>query len=111
MSWFSYKDQQIRKYRKGIYLRIRSLPDDLAKKIKAESKKTLLCVEVKELRPNSQVLLEIWCFSPSLLWWKRKKPRKYTVFHLLVDENPDWICEGDMGRGFVTPKVKGTSNV
>lgn len=99
MSWFVYNDQQKRRYRKGIWLRIRSLPTDLLAKIQQQMKKTesLAWVVVQELKPKNQVLLEIWCyqFSPGTT------PQRYTVFHLLVDEDPNWVCEGDLGRGLV----------
>lgn len=102
MSWFVYNDQQRRRYRKGIWLRIRSLPEDLLAKIKKQMKKaeSLAWVVVQELRPNNQVLLEIWCYQTRFPW-SPKKSERFTVFHLLVDENPDWVCEGDLGRGLV----------
>lgn len=99
MAWFVYSDQPNRKFRKGIWLRKRSLPDDLKKQIfsKMKAKETLAWVEIKELKPNSQVLLEIWCYQTNLL----RPSDRYTVFYLLVDENPNWVCESDLGRGLV----------
>jgi hypothetical protein len=102
MSWFVYNDQQRRRYRKGIWLRIRSLPSELLAKIQKHMQRneTLAWVVVQELKPNNQVLLEIWC-NQTKFPWTQKTPERYTVFHLLVDENPDWVCEGDLGRGLV----------
>lgn len=102
MSWFVYSDQTRRKYRKGIWLRVRSLPEDLKSKINAQMSENELVawVEIDALRPNNQVLLEIWCHQLKHPW-TQTNPERFTVFHLLVDENPDWICEGDMGRGCV----------
>jgi len=98
MSWFTYKDQKNRRYCKGIWLRIRSLPDDLLNNIKKITNESLAWVSILELRPNSQVLLEVWCYQTPAT---ATAPEKYTVFHLLVEENPEWICEGDLGRGLV----------
>jgi hypothetical protein len=97
MSWFTYSDQPRRRYRKGIWLRIRSLPDDLLKEIKSRMKgqESLAWVTVQELRPKNQVLLEVWCYETPF------PNERFTVFHVLTDENPNWICEGDMGRGLV----------
>jgi hypothetical protein len=108
MSWFVYSDQQVRKYRKGIWLRTRCLPKDLSEKIKKNMGKfeSLAWVQVEELRPNNQVLLEVWCYQFKFPWRGIDKPERYSVFHLLVDENPNWICEGDLGRGLVIPKPK-----
>jgi hypothetical protein len=101
MAWFQYSDQTRRRYRKGIWLRVRSLPDDLIAKIAERNVKNerVLWIVVKELQPKNQVVLEVWC---------EQKPftvngfdEVYTVFYLLVDENPDWICESDLGRGLV----------
>lgn len=103
MSWFVYNDQQRRRCRKGIWLRIRSLPNELRAEIKKHMKRneSLAWVVVSELRPHNQVILEIWCDQRGLLSSLLRTPQRYTVFHLLVDENPDWICEGDLGRGLV----------
>lgn len=67
---------------------------------KCKKNESLAWVVVKELRPKSQVLLEAWCYQTKFPW-KAKSSERYTVFHLLVDENPNWVCEGDLGRGFV----------
>ena len=95
MSWFKYCDVKKRRLRKGLWLRVRSLPQDIFDKAKPYMRfgELISWVEVKELRKNNQVLLEFWCSG-----WRRKYPR-YTVFHILVDENPDWTVEGDLGRG------------
>lgn len=39
MSWFVYSDQQKRRNLRGVWLRIRSLPQDLADKINAQMQK------------------------------------------------------------------------
>ena len=103
MSWFVLKDQENRKKRKGIWVRIGT---GCCKDVELAIKKSKLMrigevvewVEIKELRANNQVLLEVW--SKSLLDCIRGKQR-HNVFYLLVDENEDWVCEGDLGRGLV----------
>jgi len=100
MSWFILKDQPIRKKRKGIWLRVRN-NDDVVQAIKKSKlmrvTEEIECIEIKELRPNNQVLLEVWCSSFSI--WNRKGRERFNVFYLLVNENEEWICEGDLGRG------------
>jgi hypothetical protein len=111
MSWFEYGNLEgkDRRLRKGVWLRVRSLPASLLK----EAKKSLRTkadvidwVVVQEMRPNKQVLLEFWTHT-LVLDHLPNKPWRYTVFHLLVDEDPKWICEGDLGRGYKEPKEKG----
>tara|TARA_R110000824_G_scaffold400387_1_gene607820 strand:- start:273 stop:596 length:324 start_codon:yes stop_codon:yes gene_type:complete len=104
MSWFNYGDQPSRRKRKGIWIREYGNPD-IEKAIKTSGYKrasdTIRYIEVHELRPDNQVLLEVWC--KSLLDSLRGKQR-YNVFHIIVDENMDWICEGDLGRGLQLQK-------
>lgn len=102
MSWFPYKDQEKRRYRVGIWLRVRSLPKAiLAKAQKLMREKEMVSwVVVKELQPDGYVLLEFWCCNPFDL----KKREIYTVFYLREKENPEWVCEGDLGRGLVGEK-------
>ncbi len=97
MAWFFYKDQDRRRCRKGIWLRVRDLPKDVLTEItdKLKANETIAWVVVKELRPYDQVLLEIWCHQDKISSFR------FTVFHILVDENPDWVCESDLGRGLV----------
>lgn len=101
MSWFILKDQESRRKRKGICLRMRTgVNEDVMKAIKKSKlkrpSKAILTVEIHELRKDGEVLLEVTCNS--LIDMLRRKLR-YNVFHILIDENPEWICEGDIGRG------------
>lgn len=103
MSWFCYGNQTKRRYRVGIWLRVRSLPKDILEKAhkKLNNKKmSIAWVVVKELQPNEHVLLEFWCCAYAPLYMGDI----YTVFHLSVKEDPEWICEGDLGRGLVGQK-------
>ena len=99
MSWFTLQDQPVRKKRKGIWIRVHSNPDvlDAIKKTRLmRPTDTIEWVSVHELRPDNKVMLEVWCIS--LVDCVRKKHR-HNVFHLIMDENPEWVCEGDLGRG------------
>lgn len=108
MSWFVYdysgKDEK-RSHRKGVWLRIDSTSlADVYKEIKASrclrAQEVVQWIEVKELRPKNEVLLQIWaCESFGV-----KRFKRYNVFHILMKENPDWTCEGDLGRGYVESK-------
>jgi len=109
MAWFYYGDQTTRRYRKGIRLRLRSLPRSLRSKIMdyMAAMETLFSVEILELRPDNKVLLEVWCTQGFRMFGKHRnvdRRERYTVFHLLVDENPKWVCESDLGRGLVGTK-------
>lgn len=115
MSWFEYGTPKSRKVRKGVWLRVRCLPQpilDTAKKI-MRTGENIEWVIVKEIRPNNQVYLEFWCKEyPALnagikvikqFFAKQKKNpllfNRYAVFGFVADEDPTWICEGDLGRG------------
>lgn len=102
MAWFLYGDQKSRRCRKGIWLRVRALSDEVKKAIKKKKcmrpSDTIEWVTVLELREKNQVLLEIWC--KSLVDSLRDKDR-HIVFHVLVDEDDEWVCESDLGRGLV----------
>lgn len=109
MSWFKYADQKVRRYRKGIWLRVRSLPDGLRGLIESNMQpgEQIAWVEVQELQRGLQVLLEIWCTQMADVTEQQQlRPQRYTVFHLSVPENPDWTCEGDFGRGLVVGKSR-----
>jgi len=111
MSHFRYGDQLSRKLRVGICLRKRDLPERLSKRIRGVMRKTeyIDIVRVAELRPNNQVLLEVWT-DPLFDHLLRKKDyTRFVVYGFVVDEDPEWICEGDVGRGYVNPRKKGPS--
>lgn len=107
MSWFLYSDPKKRSHKKGIWLRHRFLPEPILKKARVIMRKGEMIewVSVCELRPNDKVLLEFWVRSPGDYPKTRdpalKHVARYSVFHLLVDEDPSWVCEGNLGRGLV----------
>ena len=99
MSWFTLKDQPSRKMRKGIFLRVRSNPDVTEAIGKSRLKRPMeqvWMVSILELRKDNEVLLEVWC--QSVIDMVRNKNR-HNVFHILMPENAEWVCEGDLGRG------------
>lgn len=111
MSWFEYgeltgRDRQLRK---GVWLRVRNLPQDILTEIHIfmRPNEKIEWVVVQELQSNKQVLLEFWCADPND-WFGGYK--RYNVFHWTVPEDPKWICEGDLGRGFKQPKEKKVKN-
>lgn len=111
MSWFQYGKPlpKKRNLRKGVWLRVSDLPEIIYTKAKLQfrsKQEEIRWVVVQEIRPNNKVLLEFWCQDPfkDHIWktinGEKTLSERYTVFHLLVDENPEWICEGDLGRGY-----------
>ena len=99
MSHFRLKDQPVRGKRKGVWLRFKLNPDVVSAIRRSRLMRGLDLVEwveLKELRPGGKVMLEVWCVSA--LDSMRNKCR-HNVFHVVVDENEEWICEGDLGRG------------
>jgi hypothetical protein len=102
MSWFTLRDQPDRRRLRGVWLRCGSNPDVQGAIRRSGLKRlteTVEWVEVKEVRPGRRVLLEVWCIS--LLDCVRRR-RRHNVFHMDMLENPDWVCEGDLGRGLET---------
>jgi hypothetical protein len=54
-------------------------------------------VKVLEIQPNNNVYLEFWCRENST---SHIISERYVVFGFSEKENPKWICEGDLGRGY-----------
>jgi len=110
MSWFLLEDQDRRRRRRGIWLRVRrdSNPDvhELIKKSKllrfADSVERIV---VKELLQDGKVLLEIWArsFKDAV---RPKYRERFNVFYVAAQENPKWVCEGDMGKGLIMKEAK-----
>lgn len=113
MSWFHYDYPEPRSIRKGVCLRASSFPLDLKEKAikiinphEDDISNLTLMIKVKEIRPNNQVLLEFWSRIAG------KDPfNRHVVVHLLVDEDPKWVCEGDVGRGWKPNKPKKSKNI
>ncbi len=103
MSWFEYGTPKKRSLRKNVWLRVERLPEKILKdaKKRMRSGEYIDWVAICEIKTAPQVLLEFWCHDPCDAFNRKNvfSPR-FTVFHLLVDEDPTWICEGDLGRGY-----------
>ena len=106
MSHFYLKGQPSRRKRVGICLRMRSVTcvdvyDAIRKsrlKRKAEHVWQVRIHEYNRQEFPGKVMLEVWCQS---LVDQMKGRHRHNVFHLWVDENENWCCEGDQGRGLV----------
>lgn len=100
MSWFCYGAQRSSKKRKGIWLRV---APGFNKDVHAVIKKVGLLrktdsvqrIVVQELQ-GDKVYLQIWATS---IFDAFRGKRRYNVFNIVMDENSDWVCEGDLGRG------------
>lgn len=109
MSWFEYGKPARRSLRRGVWLRVRNIPEPLVKEAKKylDRNEFIEWAEVKEIRPKGQVFLEFWCRKEGSM--KPGKPVVFKVFGLVVDEDPKWICEGDLGRGWKADKSEATT--
>lgn len=110
MSWFYFGDQDRRRYRKGMWLRVRHDANPDVYKLIKKSKllrfsEHIERIIVKENLRDGKVLLEIW--ARSLKDMIRLKTRdRFSVFYIDAKENPKWVCEGDMGRGLILKEAK-----
>jgi len=118
MAWFELKAQPRRALRKGICLRIRNIPEPLAAQILSFLPNIGLysgdlkggqiqSVIIDGLLSDGKVRLEVWSETHE----DRVRSNntigtvsKFTVLHLVVPENEDWVCESDQGRGLVKGK-------
>lgn len=114
MSWFAYSDLKSKKEKNGVWLRINrgsnaELINELRKIGKLNFNDHISKIEINEPNDNDQtVLLEVW--SEKIFTMEKLRfiitgnfpmfPEKYTVFYYRIKENPDWICEGDLGKGY-----------
>lgn len=102
MSWFEYGVPERRSLRKGVFLRVRDLPPALLSKARTYMKRgeQIEMVKVLEIRPDNYVYLEFWCLENRQDIKKKILFERRVVFGFLEQENPKWICEGDLGRGY-----------
>lgn len=109
MAWFEYGTPKRRHLRRGVFLRPRMIPEDLKKTISGTMEDfdpklhEILMVEVKEILPTTKegrrdVIIHAWIrnflqldpFAQARLWF---------VVEIVTVENPEWVCEADIGRG------------
>lgn len=106
MSWFLYGDNLTkRSLRKGVWLRVRSLPPPLREEARKYLRKDehIQWIIVQEIQPNGYVLLEFWAQSTNDMM---KGIERHNVFHIRTVENTQWVCEGDLGRGYKESRPK-----
>jgi hypothetical protein len=103
MAWFEYGTPIKRSWRKGVWLRVRNLPPTLLKQAKKFMRplENIEWVVVSEIKPDNNVLLEFWCKNPfDHIKLPKLSGGRYNVFWIFTKEDPNWICEGDLGRGY-----------
>lgn len=109
MAFFILKDQKSRSLRKNVWLRINcDVNQDVHEVIKRAhmDKHTLERIVILNILPKDKVLLEIWFKDDYTQFVANERITKFTVIHVVVPENPEWVCESDVGRGFVERKKK-----
>lgn len=101
MSWFEYGTPEKRHWRKGVALRVRNLTPELLAYVNRYKGRLqqIFYVLVVEIQDDGYVLLEYHCGR------KIMSPRQTVITHH-VKENPEWVCEGDLGRGCVEGRRK-----
>jgi hypothetical protein len=86
----------------GIWLRYRSNPDIIYLAKKSWNKgffDTVVRVIISEVDDETgEVWLEFWCKNIIDILLRK---HRYNVFYKKVPTNPEWICEGDLGKGYV----------
>lgn len=82
---------------------MRDLPKVLLRRVKElmRAGEELELVEVCEIKPNGRVLLEFTSRVVGIDPFNRR-----TCIWLEADEDPAWVCEGDIGRGFRENRTK-----
>lgn len=119
MAWFLYKDSKP-KYRKGICLRVRHALED--KELGPIIKKftgalTYPDFIVVDGREDGIAYLHLWLrnfitsrnVNIGMRQADKKKRTAYVtqiskVVRIRIPENPEWVCESDIGRGLVGDK-------
>jgi len=95
MAWFEYGIPERRSLRKNVALRVRDFTITNDIKILMREGERLELILIKEILPNNNVLLEFhsrnYLIDPH---------NRHTVFYLVYKEDPGWICESDIGRGY-----------
>lgn len=102
MSWFEYGVPSKRSLRKNVWLRIRDLPSEILDEARNRMRpgEEIDWIIVKEIQKKNKVLLEFWCHVPGRQDYFSDSSHRFTVFYMSVLEDPNWVCEGDLGRGY-----------
>jgi hypothetical protein len=104
MSFFFLKDQPSRRKRRGVFLRVNALTPEVKKKlidtkIYTPGSDIIDWVSILEVHPKGKVLLEVRIkrFWDIIKHYPGGTPQTLVTFE--VDEDPEWVCEGEVGRG------------
>jgi len=99
MSNFSYGKHT--KKRIGVWLRHQSNPDMIKMISENVNKRIMDTVErviISEYdKKTDEVWIEVWCKN---FWDTFRERHRYNVFYLKTKVNEEWICEGDLGKGY-----------
>ena len=102
MSWFLFGETRIKR---GVWLRKESNPDVydaiITSKLKPKTQSIVRIVVDSYDKKTNNVILEVWCQKIKDVMKLREI---YTVFYITLPMNSDWVCEGDLGRGFTKKK-------
>lgn len=95
---FLYGEPRRRSRRRGVWLRVKELPSDLRHYFESRMRagEVLSHVVVSQIKWDG-VVLEAWCANPHE--FKIQDPI-WTVIQARVPENPDWVCEKNLGTGW-----------
>lgn len=98
MGWFEYDysdPEDRRSHRRGVFLRVLFFPIDEDIKEMMREGERLETIEVKELLKGDNVLLEFRSRANG------DPIERCTCFSMVYKEDPKWVCESDIGRGWV----------
>lgn len=95
---FLYGTPRRRSRRRGVWLRVKELPNDLLHYFESKMRhgEVLSHVVVAQIKWDG-VVLEAWCADPAK--FKIEEP-VWTVVQARVPEDPGWVCEKNLGAGW-----------
>jgi len=111
MSHFSFGAITKDENKLGVWLRPES-NEQLLKKIKKvgrvkphETVHRIIIEEVNNMPHKQLVYIQVWLYKITIgqifriLFKSKPKAIRFIVFGFWENENPEWICEGDLGTG------------
>jgi hypothetical protein len=106
MGSFAYGTPRNRQWRKGVWLRCCGHNPALEKQIlkKARWGEYISYIKIVEVKPDGFVIVEAWCKRPVIDSGKNFTWNRHTVIHLYIKEDPNWVCDLNLGRGM--PKAE-----
>ena len=124
MSYFPFKDLKTKEDKIGVWIRPSSisnknLVDKLRKTGRVQFNEIIDRIIIKDVRHGcdhtckhtdavhgEQVLLEVWLYKMTfrrlfnVIFNRPYEVNRYIVFTCWEVTSPDWICEGDLGKGY-----------